>query len=529
MDLLDLPPELLSRIIEITAWVAPRGYENLMLTCKTVHAHGARTLASHNSRKKVWEKITFTDPDPWKSIDASRQYAEEPALAEYTEAADFRITGSWGAEEEYDEPYEMADPILPHELKSLEDLILRSSDLPDHIRSPTFWSEYHRLFIRAAGDSTEGLDRLWDWSLILLISQLRYISELTLPVSWPSRHYAHNVEPDPNIKHDKICFEATERLMRDTHSSESDAPLKHCKILRFLGPVYQRMRLTTVSPFLALKNVEELYAIGLTAEDLDDYPSLLYQWPYPELASPLQRLELLGCNIDAKSMANLLAHTPHLRALRYGHVAHTMSTYGRQQDFQSMELTQHRGRGTSWDAAAFVASIAKQCGHQLIELAITMAEVRMPTETIKISSPITSMKEFACLEHAEFEVAIFEDHSTEIEPTKVRRRSANVPKLVEILPASLKTLKLFDGYTRGNGVVEALMKDFAAGRTWLLSDLEDVSYRHRTYRMGGYPADNFSIVEGRVGLEGIPWSSGHGLNPAWEREFGKNHGAYQPL
>ncbi|KAK6212540.1 hypothetical protein LQW54_005124 [Pestalotiopsis sp. IQ-011] len=529
MDLLDLPPELLSRIIEITAWVTPRGYENLMLTCKTVHAHGARTLASHNANKGVWKKISFTDPDPWKSIGASLQYAEEPAFAEYTEVADFRIIGSWGVEQEDYEPYEMADPILPHELKSLEDLMLHSPVLPDHIRSPTFWGEFRRLFIGAAGDRTEGLDRLWDWSLILLISQLKYITELTLPLSWPSKHHAQDVEPDPNIKHDKICFGAAECLMRNTHLSEPDEPLKHCKILRFLGPVHHRVRLSTVSPFLALKNVEELYAIGFTAEDLDDFPSLLYQWPYPELVSPLQRLELLGCNIDARSMANLLAHTPLLIVLRYSHVAHTMSFYNRQQDYQSIELTRHRGRGASWNAAAFVASIAKHCGHQLIELAITLAEVRMPTETIRISNPISTMKEFACLEHAELEVAIFEDHSFEIEPTKVKWHSVNVPKLVEILPPSLKTLKLFDGYSRGAEVAEALMKDFAAGRTWLLSDLEDVSYRHRTYRLDGYPTANFSKVEGRAGLEGIPWSSGHGLNSAWEREFGKTHGAYQPL
>ncbi|KAF3014973.1 hypothetical protein E8E14_004260 [Neopestalotiopsis sp. 37M] len=294
-----------------------------------------------------------------------------------------------------------------------------------------------------------------------------------------------------------------------------------------------------MSPLFAIKNVAEFHATSLFAKfrTTNHYPDLYcdaetaeistlppYIWPYADLDSPLQRLELLESNVDVESIGALLAHTPCLRVFRYSHVPIATSDRPFHRDDEEAAIREYRKY--SWDAAAFVDTVAKHCGHQLTELAITFGD---RCKRFGITNAVTNMKDFARLEHAELEVAIF-GGSDEL-PTFDQHnapRDINVPRLVDILPSSLKRLDLFDGFLCDPEAVVALMRDFAAGRTWLLSDLEEISYRHREYCEQIYPRPYYSAIERQADAQDISYASGPSIQAHWARSFGKTPG-FDPM
>jgi hypothetical protein len=136
--------------------------------------------------------------------------------------------------------------------------------------------------------------------------------------------------------------------------------------------------------------------------------------------------------MDAKSISELLAHTPRLTSFRYGHAA------------------KHHGLGAYWDAGEFVAVVEKQMGHQLRHLAITIE----PGAINGIDAGVTSMHGFTQLETLEIDFMVFCGPSLESgeksgilnTPPKQgysKWTAKSIPPIHRILPTTLRGLDLF--------------------------------------------------------------------------------------
>lgn len=533
MNLLDLPPELLGRILELST--AP-DFENLMVTCRAIYACGTSRLASHNKNRRQWSRFVILDQHPWESWALVYRNLAYPYIAEYARFADFRASEL--ALLNNNNRGSRVHRLSTGKLQQVEALLDRLPFLPEEVRQPGYLND--QLNDPHWDSWLPG--RQWDWSLILLISQLKYLTRLTLPSDWlfAQRFTADGYGVDAAAamdKHKSNLMTVLTTFMRDTHTAQPDAPLARCKIIRALGSHGLPILLATMSPLFAIKNVAEFHATSLFAKfrTTSHYPDLYcdaetaeisilppYIWPYADLDSPLQRLELLESNVDVESIGALLAHTPCLRVFRYSHVPITTSDRPFHRDDEEAAIREYRKY--SWDAAAFVDTVAKHCGHQLTELAITFGD---RCKRFGITNAVTNMKDFTRLEHAELEVAMF-GGSDEL-PTFEQHnasRDINVPRLVDILPSSLKRLELFDGFLCDPEAVVALMRDFAAGRTWLLSDLEEISYRHREYCEQIYPRPYYSAIERQADAQGISYASGPSIQAHWARSFGKVNGIF---
>ncbi|KAH8204492.1 hypothetical protein TruAng_001408 [Truncatella angustata] len=507
-NLLQLPPELLGRIIEFSM---PLDFENLMITCQGVYACGKSQIPMHTAYKKEWRKISLNSgQDTAAAFKCLYQIAKAPIIADYIECADLRGSGLNGLQFDLEQSLEEFHA-LHADTKSMErfrSLVAGSSCLLENKVAVRNWQSMVTMDCEESDESKP----LVSWSWAFLLAQLKNVKRLTLPMEWGSI-----VVPDWDETRSGR-WQLLEKMMRLSYTSTRHAPWSQLKTLRFLEPVDYETRngLATLLPFLGTSGLEELYATSLVAVD-DGYTGISFHWPYTDLNSSLRSVELVSCCMDGEGIGNLLVHTPKLRSFKYSH------------------HTKWHGCEHDWNAGAFVASIGEHCGHQLTELAVTVDQLFG-----RIINGVTSMKEFECLESVELEIGIFAGPSLQ----SGERRGTNscspsegyepwvekdVPKLVQILPSSLKSLWLFDNRTiwTDNSVPLSLIKDFSAGRDWLLSDLEHLSYRQLLGRDLSFPDPEASAIESvkkQAELNGFAFIAGAGLQPFWRRAFGERHG-----
>ncbi|KAK6087234.1 hypothetical protein SCUP234_01865 [Seiridium cupressi] len=507
MNILDLPPELLGRVIEFSM---PLDFEHLMMTCRAVYACGRSRIALHNARKREWAKIDIDiDENASAVLECLHKMMKDPIVAGYVEDADFRgnrIGFSPSAEESLQTetaPFRVETASI-EDMEGFLDQRLYSHDtgLPASL--------WNAGFIKECLQQADN-ELLPVWSFMFLLSQLKNIKSLTLPRSWDNAFV-------PDYRHEESAQRRfLESIMRLSNQTRPHSPWARLKTLRLLGLVdYDtRIGLSTLAPFLAMKGLQELYATSLVAVD-DGYTGIPFTWLYPDLKSSLQRVELVSCCMDAQSVSSLVANTPLLRVFRYS------------------QQTKWHGCEHDWNPANFVAALGRHCGHHLTDLAITIDEVYGD-----IINGVTSLREFTCLERVELELAIFAGPSLESGERKGMEENPpatgyklwetrDVPKLVEMLPASLRSLRLFNNCIDRDEYIDvalALLKDFSAGRDWLLSNLEEISYRQRLVS-GPEPVEleGLHTVKKHAEAIGAEYLAGDYIQPVWKKAFGNKHG-----
>ena len=93
MSLPGLPTELLVHIISATT---PRGYEALLLSCKTAYEAGKSFLERHNALRRRYRHFAY-DEEIKCSFQLLHRIANDPIIAEYIEHADF-LQDEWPEE-----------------------------------------------------------------------------------------------------------------------------------------------------------------------------------------------------------------------------------------------------------------------------------------------------------------------------------------------------------------------------------------------------------------------------------------------
>ncbi|KAI1848864.1 hypothetical protein JX266_005292 [Neoarthrinium moseri] len=493
MGILDLPAELLGRIIDFSV---PDDFENLLLTCHALFACGSSSIPTHNARRKHFRHISFNSyHDEDSRLSFLRNIAAEPVAAHYVQSADLRgrimVTPSL---HEVPPGFRLRKGCVGASMDDVEKLVAAS--------------QFSHLLDTGAETWTCQAEDGFSASTFLL-TLLTNVRQLTLPRGWPE-------VPDVNTQ----PWQLLNAMMRQSHERRMTSPLCQLRSLRALAPVHydSRVGLSSLSAFLAMHDLEELYATSCVA--IDDYTGIPFTWIYPDLKSPLRKIEFVSCCMDSSQLSNLLANTPNLQSFRYSH----------QEKWHTC--------GHDWNAGAFAAAIGRYCGHQLTDLALTVDGL-----SGEIVTGIVSLQEFTCLERAELDVALFAGPSPEsgemagleaCGPSKGFQKwsPAMVPKLTEILPSSTKNFQLFDSSLNDYSEVAcSLLKDFSAGRDWLLSDLEEVVLRKRILDNPENPtgAKIRARVMDQARKVGVEYRSGLALQPIWRRAFGEKCGVVLDL
>ncbi|KAK5694446.1 hypothetical protein LTR17_024804 [Elasticomyces elasticus] len=243
---------------------------------------------------------------------------------------------------------------------------------------------------------------------ILLLTLLPNLRELMLPNEWQSLPEPDNSPPDDQLWSvlDVITCEAS-------LCPSSNAALSRLKTILPYADVShdERNGLRELSPFLPIKSMAKSRSnIQLT------------------------HVELAGCCIDSDGITELVKHTPQLTTLKY---SHHVKWHGCQHD---------------WDAGNFVRAIEEHCGSTLENLAVTIDTLYGMVET-----RVDSMQGFRRLHSVELDILVFAGPPPEFELCQgtidngYKYDITKIPCLAEILPRTIKQVRLFVSSRTGDG------------------------------------------------------------------------------
>ncbi|KAH8712260.1 hypothetical protein GQ44DRAFT_713619 [Phaeosphaeriaceae sp. PMI808] len=367
MRLLDLPPEVLDLIIEQTL---PDGLESFVLSCKSVYVRATSQILQHNELKKRW---AHTDnvfvASCGDALGILYEISYEPIIAQYiktlnlwTGYADSGLVNNSNAHT-FREDESAMDEIRA---------FLRSNKYYTATGLDSWWQE-----ILAEGTKIEApnMDQLC--ATVALLALLPNIKSLQLPDQWHEVRANESASPlVPYLESLVALSNASSHYLRPLGCLET--------ILPFVEEGYDtRVGLQCLQPFIYLKSIRNLYVVSCVAIE-DDWSEMSFNWPNPLIKSPLTRIEMASCCMDAGGLSALLSNTPVMTTFRYSH------------------QTKWDGLEYDWNPGELLEAIANYHGHYLKELAITIDELHG-----EIINGLSSFMRFATLEKIEVDVRAF--------------------------------------------------------------------------------------------------------------------------
>ncbi|KAI5927867.1 hypothetical protein F4810DRAFT_645549 [Camillea tinctor] len=508
MLLLELPPELLRNAIQQSI---PDGFENLMLSCKTLYECGQEFIEDYNIKVKECRTVSLSAFDNRTALYWLHRIAEEPSLSHYMRTVDLKGNKAYMhcdtlrvAVEELRKTPAYRDFLKLKENSAVLQRIGEFVASSPYIGGDEgFWTSKILTYV----DKPVRSDDSDFFRGVFFLTLLPNVRTLTLP--WNNNYVPWS--RDETTKGTGTChyrdvFDKIQRKARDLHV---DAALGLVKRLEYLLETEYDVKagLSFLSPFLVLPCLEELYATSLVATKFE----YSFAWKYPDVVSNLRSIELVSCALDATGVSELLAHMPHLVSFKYSHGC------------------KHHGLEAYWDAGAFVAAVGKHAGNRLQHLAIT-TEIRGLNE---VMTGVTSLREFARLETLEVHYAYFCGPSIESgeqvfmgtppNPGYEKWTIEAIPPLQQILPSSLKSFVLFvepNSYCPISGAkpLFPLFNGFASAQASALPKLErcEVFCRGKEF---GSDGDGRDVVYEYLKDEGISCQFGDGLEPPWRSAF----------
>ncbi|KAK5117942.1 hypothetical protein LTR62_003986 [Meristemomyces frigidus] len=471
MPLLNLPAELL---VHITTFATHTDLENLCLSCRTLYEVGKETLVRHRAYKRRWRYFRLEDrrrtveesdedseggddetedggddaDDDSESEDISSQQApdsifhllaaieKDSTVASYVDTLDL-----WTD----DQRFRHSVPVSRATREAIKRLVARSAftwpvDLSDQIDA------FHQTDEMTGADGSTGM------LITLLLSLLPNIRVLGLPWIWWDIMGSWRDEAPAGLE----ILEAVITRAKET----TDAPLSKLRtLLPYASIIFDSDNsLFELSPFFNLKNLHELYASNMQAENGEEcMMPITFHWPQEVEMCCLRKIELIGCSIDAPGIEELVSHTPLLEHFAYSHT------------------TKRSEVGHGWNPGEFVAVIGAYCGNTLTFLAITIQDLADRPE-----NGVASMHEFTALIEAELDIDLFD--GPPIWSGRTRREDGGdwdrsyLEALVGMMPPSVEKIKLWVNVQHNVALYGRVTKG-ASSRTVLgrlLSGLEDM-------------------------------------------------------
>jgi hypothetical protein len=277
-------------------------------------------------------------------------------------------------------------------------------------------------------------------------------------------------------------------------------------LLPFVEEGYDiRVGLQCLQPFMVLQNIRSLYAVSCVAVD-EDRDGVAFHWPNPKLSSPLTKVELACCCMDAGGLAVLLAHTPALTVFKYSH------------------QTKWDGLEYDWNAGEVLETLANYCSERLVELAITIDELHG-----EVVNGLSSFLRFRNLEKLEADVECFCGPPIESGQRLGREartpagadkwRHIDIPCMGDMLPASIRELQVNTDFPEpSRDALKALFKNIVDRRKDKLYLLGTAIIRQYRSSSAADIARNHGVVL-EVFDEGVLNPRPRSLMPRWKREF----------
>ncbi|KAF2822950.1 hypothetical protein CC86DRAFT_372728 [Ophiobolus disseminans] len=489
MGLLDLPPEIIDLIIDITV---PNGLESFALSCKAVFERANTQIAHHNELRRRWSHTNNAHPARrGDTLSVLYEISREPIIAEYIESLSL-----WDRRAHDEVSHELNGYEFREDENAMSKIknLLRSAEYYAMADQDEWWQQI--LEEDAAGEQLN-VDKLY--ATVALLALLPNIKEIQLPDRW------HEVRSNEAAE---ALVPAVESLV--AMSNNSNRRLRPLSSLETLLPFVEegydlRVGLQCLQPFMCLKSIRNLFAVSCVAVQ-DDWGNVPFEWPNPTLKSPLTRIELASCCIDASGLSVLLANTPAITIFRYSH------------------QTKWDGLEYDWNPGEFLEALANYCGGNLKELAITVDELHG-----EVVNGLSSFMRFDKLEKLEVDVAPF--CGPPLESGQRLGREAYIPEganpwtLIDIpcmgdmLPPSIRELQVNTDYpSPSEDALMALFKNVKDRSVDKLTQLKKSVIRQYMYSTAQKMADDHGVVlevfeEHKA--EPLPRS----MMPQWKREF----------
>ncbi|OAL51607.1 hypothetical protein IQ07DRAFT_385962 [Pyrenochaeta sp. DS3sAY3a] len=498
MPLLDLPLEILDLIID---HAPPTGFESFVLSCRTIYGRAGSQIQQHNAMKREWAHTTNASPTCRSdTLGLLYQISCDPHITYYIRSLslwDHRI------EEDISEDPDEYDFRGDEEAMDGIKTLLSSSEFLGDNNVEEWWELIkEKDFERSYDDSLETIDNLY--AVVALLSLLPNLRTLQLPDSW------HEVRSNENAASLVPVIESLVSL-----SNSPGLGLKPLAELETIMPFVEegydiKVGLQCLQPFMTLKSLRNLYAVSCVAVD-DDWAGIPFHWPNPEIKSPLTRIELVSCCMDANALAILLAQTPALTIFRYSH------------------QTKWDGLEHDWNPGEFLETIARYCSDQLLELAITIDELHG-----EVINGLSSFMRFPNLRKLEVDVEAF--CGPPLESGQRLGRNATIPHgakpweyvdipcMGDMLPKGIRELHVNTDFPApSEQALRALFKNIKVRRLDKLFDLEKVVIRQYRASTAQDVADDHGIVLD-VFEEGVANPRPRSMMPEWKRDFDRTVG-----
>ncbi|MCJ1271614.1 hypothetical protein MMC22_011516, partial [Lobaria immixta] len=440
-----LPTELLDNII---THALPEGFESVALTCKKIYVLCTPFIERHNRLRSQFHNLTYyekmTDPSFTirTAFDLIIRIAVEPVVARYVRDADFEVDSFFTLFTRGRTRELIADV---HCAGAVVRLLANSPHLE---QAGLDWKEYY-------AEIEEDLEaaRYSQHAAAFLLTVLPNVETLTLPRLWK-----------PLDATDKL-IDAVVRKAKQSHLP-CDRP-SLAQVTRFgpsvsLGPE-ERFDLDWASPFLALPHMRSFRGPSCVAMD-DGHKRVASKDPYGGFGQTLEAVHLVSCCIDEVGIADFLKHTTRLRTLRYSH-----STKGND-DSQD------------WNICKFVTAIEREAGNHLVELSVTIREIRG-----SIAPGKASMRGFQRLRRLELplEIALCNIAAATSQiatPKESLVRSSTDHELEyyesfigDLVPASVSQLSLISrGTDHHEKALDLMFRHFAAKKDGQLPALKEI-------------------------------------------------------
>jgi len=489
MGLLDLPPEILDLIIDVTV---PDGLESFVLSCKAVFERAQSQIAHHNELKKRWSRTNNAHPAcRGDTLSILYEISREPIIAEYIENLSLWDRRSRDEVNHQLYGYEFRED--ESAMNNIRDL-LRSSEYYAMADQDEWW---HQILEEDAAGEESDMDKLY--ATVALLTLLPNVKVLQLPDRWHEVRSSEAAEAlVPSVESLIAISNNSNRRLRPLSSLET--------ILPFVEEGYDvRVGLQCLQPFMYLKSIRNLYAVSCVAVE-DDWGNVPFEWPNPTLKSPLTRIELASCCIDAGGLSVLLANTPAITIFRYSH------------------QTKWDGLEYDWNPGEFLEALTNHCGRSLKELAITIDELHG-----EVVNGLSSFMRFDKLEKLEVDVLPF--CGPPLESGQRLGRNAfkpkgakawthdDIPCMGDMLPPSIRELQVNTDFPEpSEEALKALFKNIKDRRQDKLTLLRTSILRQYVSSTAQKIAEDHS-VKLEVFDEHLAEPRPRCMMPQWKREF----------
>ncbi len=497
MLILDLPVEIFDLILDLTL---PDGIENFALSCKAVYNRAQSYIRLHNTLRQWRHTTNSGGVEHTDVLGIIFRISREPLIAQYINTLYL---------------WDQRRILTNRPLTSID------NDFFDYRTNDTAMARIKDLFSQSRLFSESDLDEYWQsiiedepadgginrgtlYATMLLLSLLPNLRELQLPEGWYQVRQGEAGEDLLPLAHSLVELSNARRL-----------PWKGLTHLETLFPFVEenyeyRIALQCLQPFMVLENIQNLYAVSCVANK-QDWEAVPFDWPDPKMQSPLTRIELAYCCIDAPGLASLLAYTPALKIFRYSH------------------QTKWDELGYDWNPGEFLETIANFCGDQLLELALTIDNLRGD-----VANGLSSFVRLPKLEKLEVDVKSF--CGPPLESGQRLGRNAivppegtkawvqhDIPCIGSMLPATIREVHVNALHPGDVDVaLKALFKNIMTLRAESLLLLHTLVIRQcgtGIWEQG--IADGYGIT---LEIFKVPHSWPPSMMPLWKREFDETVG-----